>query len=61
VVRRPAPPKLPAWSPLCARENVALVPQWRQYGLSGGSVPTGSRREIVLSLSRMNRIRSLDA
>src|SRR5438105_6620753 len=45
---------------LCARENVALVPQGGNTGLSGGSVPTGSRREIVLSLSRMNRIRSLD-
>jgi FAD/FMN-containing dehydrogenase len=46
---------------LCARENVALVPQGGNTGLSGGSVPTGSRREIVLSLSRMNRIRSIDA
>src|SRR5258708_18555778 len=46
---------------LCARENAALVPQGGNTGLSGGSVPTGSRREIVLSLSRMNRIRSLDA
>ena len=46
---------------LCARENVALVPQGGNTGLSGGSVPSGSRREIVLSLSRMNRIRSLDA
>src|SRR5207302_8412752 len=45
---------------LCARENAALVPQGGNTGLSGGSVPTGSRREIVLSLSRMNRIRSLD-
>src|SRR5258708_22012706 len=46
---------------LCARENVAIVPQGGNTGLSGGSVPTGSRREIVLSLSRMNRIRALDA
>jgi FAD/FMN-containing dehydrogenase len=45
---------------LCARENAAIVPQGGNTGLSGGSVPTGSRREIVLSLSRMNRIRSLD-
>src|SRR5258706_13677395 len=46
---------------LCARENVALVPQGGNTGLSGGSVPSGSRREIVLSLSRMSRIRQLDA
>src|SRR5260370_31553362 len=46
---------------LCARENVALVPQGGNTGLSGGSVPSGSRREIVLSLSRLSRIRQLDA
>src|SRR6185369_2676488 len=45
---------------LCAREEVAVVPQGGHTGLVGGSVPTGTRREIVLSLGRMNRIRSLD-
>src|SRR5947209_7024792 len=45
---------------LCARENVGLGPQGGNTGLSGGSVPSGSRREIVLSLSRMSRIRQLD-
>jgi FAD/FMN-containing dehydrogenase len=46
---------------LCAREGLAVVPQGGNTGLSGGSVPTGTRREIVLSLSRLNRIRALDA
>jgi FAD/FMN-containing dehydrogenase len=46
---------------LCMRESVAIVPQGGNTGLSGASVPTGTRREIVLSLSRMNRIRELDA
>ena len=46
---------------LCARENVAVVPQGGNTGLVGGSVPTGARREIVLALGRMNRIRALDA
>jgi FAD/FMN-containing dehydrogenase len=46
---------------LCAREGVAIVPQGGNTGLCGGSVPTGVRREMVLSLARMNRIRSLDA
>jgi len=46
---------------LCAAEDVAIVPQGGNTGLSGGSVPIGARREIVLSLSRMNRIRELDA
>ena len=45
---------------LCARENIAVVPQGGNTGLSGGSVPSGARREIVLSLSRMNRIREID-
>lgn len=46
---------------LCAREGVAVVPQGGNTGLSGGSVPTGARREIVLSLARLNHIRALDA
>lgn len=45
---------------LCARKGVAIVPQGGNTGLCGGSVPTGKRREIVLSLARMNRIRALD-
>ena len=44
----------------CAREDVAIVPQGGNTGLSGGSVPTGARREVVVSLGRMNRIRALD-
>ena len=46
---------------LCARQDVGVVPQGGNTGLCGGSVPTGKRPEIVLSLSRMNRIRTLDA
>ena len=46
---------------LCAEAGVAIVPQGGNTGLSGGSVPSGQQREIVLSLSRMNRIRALDA
>jgi FAD/FMN-containing dehydrogenase len=46
---------------LCAREGVAVVPQGGNTGLCGGSVPTGQRREVVLSLSRLRRIRELDA
>ena len=45
---------------LCAREGLAVVPQGGNTGLVGGSVPSGARRELVLSLGRMNRIRSLD-
>jgi FAD/FMN-containing dehydrogenase len=45
---------------LCAEHDVAIVPQGGNTGLSGGSVPTGQRRQIVLALGRMNRIRALD-
>jgi FAD/FMN-containing dehydrogenase len=46
---------------LCAGENIAVVPQGGNTGLCGGSVPAGTRPQIVLSLSRLNRIRELDA
>jgi len=45
----------------CAAAGVAIVPQGGNTGLCGGSVPTGARAEVVLSLARMNRIRELDA
>lgn len=44
----------------CAKEAIGVVPQGGNTGLCGGSVPTGRRRELVVSLSRMNRIRELD-
>ena len=46
---------------LCAREGIAVVPQGGNTSLSGASVPTGARREVVLSLSRLNRVRAADA
>src|SRR2546421_3612736 len=61
VVRPASTAEVASVVALCAREGVALVPQGGNTGLSGGAVPSGSRREIVLSLSRMSRIRQLDA
>src|SRR5581483_9305893 len=46
---------------LCAENGIAIVPQGGNTGLCGGSVPTGKRPEVVLSLSRVNRVRALDA
>jgi len=60
VVRPGATAEVSEVVALCAREEVAVVAQGGNTGLVGGSVPTGTRREIVLSLGRMNRIRSLD-
>jgi FAD/FMN-containing dehydrogenase len=39
---------------------VAIVPQGGNTGLCGGSVPGGGRREVVLALTRLNRIREID-
>jgi FAD/FMN-containing dehydrogenase len=60
VVRPAATPEVAAVVALCAREGVAIVPQGGNTGLVGGSVPTGTRREVLVSLSRMNRIRAID-
>ncbi len=46
---------------LCAEHQVALVPQGGNTGLVGGSTPDDSGRQLVLSLSRMRRVRALDA
>jgi len=45
---------------LCASEGIAVVPQAGNTGLVGGSIPTGMRNEVVVSVSRLNRIRVLD-
>ena len=45
---------------LAAIEHQPIVPQGGNTGLVGGQVPDESGREIVLSLERMNRIRSID-
>ncbi len=61
VVRPASTPEVARVVELCSREDVAIVPQGGNTGLCGGSVPTGARREIVVSLSRMNRVREIDA
>ena len=60
VVRPASTAEVAAAVRLCAEAGVAIVPQGGNTGLVGGSVPTGTRREIVLSLSRMNRVRRID-
>ena len=46
---------------LCARERVGIVPQGGNTGMCGASVPDGSGSQVVLSLSRLNRVRDFDA
>jgi FAD/FMN-containing dehydrogenase len=45
---------------LCARERVRMVPQGGNTGLVGGATPAGGGDEVVISLSRMRRIRGID-
>ena len=45
---------------LCGEHGVAIVPQGGNSGMCGGATPDGSGQAILLSLRRMNAIRSLD-
>lgn len=44
----------------CRRNGVAIVPQGGNTGLAGGATPDGSGGKVLLSLNRMQQIRSLD-
>lgn len=44
----------------CNNRNVAVVPQGGGTGLCGGGVPLGDSASIIVSMKRMNAIRSLD-
>jgi FAD/FMN-containing dehydrogenase len=45
----------------CAAHATSLVPQGGNTGLVGGGVPDDSGTQVVLSLARLNRIRTIDA
>ncbi|MBS0223063.1 MAG: FAD-binding oxidoreductase [Proteobacteria bacterium] len=60
VVRPASTEEVAATIKLCAAENVAVVPQGGNTGLVGGGMPHEQGREIVLSLTRMNRIVEVD-
>jgi D-lactate dehydrogenase (cytochrome) len=45
----------------CVRHRVPVVPQGGNTGLVLGSVPDAGGQAVVLSLSRLNRIRAVDA
>ncbi|MEM6584391.1 MAG: FAD-binding oxidoreductase [Pseudomonadota bacterium] len=46
---------------LCARHRIAIVPQGGNSGMAGGATPDDSGDGVILSLRRMDAIRSLDA
>ena len=45
----------------CREAGVAVVPQGGNTGLCGGAIPDPDGSQVLLSLTRMNRIRSLSA
>ncbi|WP_035654751.1 FAD-binding oxidoreductase [Bradyrhizobium sp. STM 3809] len=61
VVRPGSTAEVAAVMAACTGARVAVVPQGGHTSLSGGATPDASGRAIVLSLSRMNRIRAVDA
>ena len=44
----------------CAAHGVAVVPQGGNTGLVGGGVPDTSGTQVLLSLTRLNRVRAID-
>jgi len=45
---------------LCAARRIAIVPQGGNTSMVIGATPSADGTQLVLSLSRMNRIRELD-
>ena len=60
VVRPATTEQVAAVVRLCREARRPVVPQGGNTGLCGGSVPRAEGNEIVLSLSRMNRVRGID-
>ena len=46
---------------ICRKAMIPIVPQGGNTGLVGGSIPSKEGNEIVLCLSRMNKLRKFDA
>jgi FAD/FMN-containing dehydrogenase len=60
VVRPGSTAEVAAVVRACAAHGTPLVPQGGNTGLVGGSVPDGSGRQVLLSLTRLNRVRAID-
>src|SRR5262245_28829786 len=45
---------------ICAEARIGIVPQGGNTGLTGGGQPHADMNEIVVSTSRLNRIRDTD-
>ena len=45
----------------CAQAGVGIVPQGGNTGLCGGAIPDQTGEQVLLSLSKMNAVRQIDA
>ncbi|CAN5144725.1 FAD-binding oxidoreductase [soil metagenome] len=61
VVRPASVEEVAAIVKACAAASVSMVPQGGNTGLAVGSVPDESGTQLVLSLQRMNAVRTIDA
>ena len=61
VVRPGSTAEVAAAVRACADAGAAIVPQGGNTGLVGGGVPDASGTQVLLSLARLNRIRTIDA
>src|SRR5208283_512114 len=61
VVRPSTTAEVAAVMRCCAEHGVAVVPQGGNTGLCGGATPDEAGGEVVVSLSRLNRVRAIDA
>ncbi|UCU96071.1 FAD-binding oxidoreductase [Hydrogenophaga taeniospiralis] len=60
VVRPASTAEVAAVVKACAAAGASIVPQGGNTGLVVGSVPDDSGTQVVLSLTRMNRVRAID-
>lgn len=60
VVRPGSTAEVSAVARLCHEHGVAIVPQGGNTGLVGGQIPDASGRAIILSLTRLDRLREAD-
>jgi FAD/FMN-containing dehydrogenase len=61
VVRPGATAEVAAVVRACAEANVGMVPQGGNTGLCGGAIPDPAGASVVIALTRMNRVRAIDA
>ena len=61
VIRPASTAELAACVRLCAEQGLPMVPQGGNTSMVGGAVPSEDGSQVVVSLSRMNRVRDVDA